>query len=69
MNEEVKYLINLYNADHDLFDDEIQMNVVDLKLLKLISELHQRLTQAEHRIRKLSAIMESIDNEVTYYHD
>lgn len=51
MNTE--YLERLYNPAHDLFDDEIQMNYVDRKLLDYIQELERRIDDLESKLSAL----------------
>jgi len=54
MDNKIESLFREYNPTHDLFDDEIQMNYIDGKLLDLIVELNNRVMKLEKKVRSLS---------------
>ena len=47
IENDIEYLERLYHPEHDLFDDEIQMNHVDKRLLELIIKLHDQIDSIE----------------------
>ena len=44
---DVQYINSVYNPNHDLFDDPIQMNHIDKRLLELIVKLEARIRELE----------------------
>ena len=47
IENDIEYLERLYHPEHDLFDDEIQMNHIDKRLLELIVKLAKRVRELE----------------------
>ena len=53
MEYKIECLRNEYNHDHNLFDDTIQMNHIDKKLLEMIVELNDRVVKLEKTVKYL----------------
>jgi len=61
MEARIKRLEMQYNADHDLFDQPIQMNHIDAELLTLITRLHSRVSTLEARLAQLEPAVFSLN--------
>ena len=55
MKSRINKLKTHYNPDHDLFDQSIQMNYIDSRLLDFIEELHERVRKLEAQVKNLRA--------------
>ena len=60
MNErfkvDVRYLGHIYDPNHDLFDDPVQMNHIDKRLLDLIVNLEKRVQELENTTKKMNPV-------------